>query len=213
MGVKMKGNELVWRCLADSALTGRREWPSIAELAHAAGTPPSTTSLALERLYDIGGIERRHGGGLISVNPEKILILLSAWRNIGNDTVARTTREGIEPWLDTARGNYALGGSDAAITYVSGVPNRNTVASHSTRIVYLSESTHVHELPPGDEVIVMHMDRRAEFDWYDGYTSRAQTYADLFALPGWQAEEFRRALHRTLFPSADGEQGVSRTRA
>jgi len=208
----MKGNELVWRCLADSAFIGRREWSTVAELAHASGTPASTASLALERLYDIGGIERRRGGGVISVNPEKILILLAAWRNIGRDTVARTTVEGVSPWLDSTRGHYALGGSDAAVTYVSGVPDRNTIASHSTRIVYVTRSVPIDELPPGDEVIVLYMDRRAEFDWYDGYTSRAQTYADLFALPGWQAEEFRRALHRTLFPAADWEQGVTSIR-
>lgn len=57
------------------------------------------------------------------------------------------------------------------------------------------------------------MDKRAEFDWHTGVTSRAQTYADLFALPGWQAEEFRRPLHRVLFPAADWEQEVGDLRA
>lgn len=204
----MKGNELVWRTLADAALFGRREWASLADLGHAAGTPTTTAALALRKLLEIGAVEKRRGGGILAVNPEKIVLVLAAWRNLAHDTITRTTMVGIEPWLNTDRGPYALGGSNAAITYVSGVSGRNTVASHPTRLVYLSADTDVADIPDGDEVIVLRMDKRAEFDWHSGVTSRAQTYADLFALPGWQAEEFRRALHRVLFPSADWEQNV-----
>lgn len=39
--------------------------------------------------------------------------------------------------------------------------------------------------------------------WADGYTSKAQTYADLFTQPGWQASEFRRALWRAWFAVDD----------
>lgn len=208
----MKGNELVWRTLADAALTGRREWANLADLAHASGTPASTAGFAMQRLYEIGAAERQRGGGVIAVNPEKIVTVLAAWRNIARDTMARTTIEGISPWLDSNKTPYALGGSNAAVTYVAGVPNRNTIATHTTRLVYLPSETDLAGIPEGDEVIILSMDRRAQIDWYDGYTSRAQTYADLFALPGWQAEEFRRALHRVLFPAADWEQRVERLR-
>ena len=209
----MKGNELVWRTLADAALLGRREWASLADLGHAAGTPATTAALALRKLLEIGAVEKRRGGGILAMNPEKIVLVLAAWRNLGRDTITRTTMAGIEPWLDTDRGPYALGGSNAAITYVSEVAGRNTVASHPTRLVYLSAEADVEGIPSGNEVIVLRMDKRAEFDWHSGVTSRAQTYADLFALPGWQAEEFRRALHRVLFPSADWEQNVEDLRA
>lgn len=208
----MKGNELVWRALADAALLGTREWAKLDDLAHAAGTPVSTTSLALQRLHSIGATERRRGGGVTTVNPEKIVLMLAAWRNLARDTIATTTLEGIEPWLDSSRGPYALGGSNAAVTYVSGVAGRNTVSSHPTRLVYLSKRAKADDLPHGRDVIVLRMDERAEFDWYDGITSRAQTYADLFALPGWQAEEFRRALHRVLFPAAAWESSVGSIR-
>jgi hypothetical protein len=209
----VKGNEVVWRTLADAALLGRREWENLADLGHAAGTPPTTAALAVRKLHEIGAVEKRRGGGIVTVNPEKVVLVLSAWRNLAHDTITRTTMTGIEPWLDTRRGAYALGGSNAAITYVSGVAGRNTVASHPTRLVYLSAQTDVEGIPDGDEVIVLRMDKRAEFDWHAGVTSRAQTYADLFALPGWQAEEFRRALHRVLFPAADWEQSVGDLRA
>jgi hypothetical protein len=208
----MKGNELVWRALADAALLGKREWPNLDELGHAAGTPVSTTSLALKRLREIGAVERRRSGGVIAVNPEKIVLVLAAWRNLALDTITWTTLDGIEPWLNSSHWPYALGGSNAAVTYVSGVAGRNTISSHPTRLVYLPAHVHADDFPRGREVIVLRMDKRAEFDWHDGITSRAQTYADLFALPGWQAEEFRRALHRVLFPAADWEQNVGSLR-
>lgn len=209
----MKGNELVWRTLADAALLGRREWANLADLGHAAGTPTTTAALAIRKLLEIGAVEKRRGGGILAVNPEKIVLVLAAWRNLAHDTITRTTMAGIEPWLDTKRGAYALGGSNAAITYVSGVAGRNTIASHPTRLVYLAAEPDLAGTPEGDEVIVLRMDKRAELDWHDGVTSRAQTYADLFALPGWQAEEFRRALHRVLFPAADWEREMGDIRA
>ena len=50
------------------------------------------------------------------------------------------------------------------------------------------------------------MDAAAERSWTTGYTSLAQTYADLFAQPGWQASEFRRALWRKHFDVDDWSQ-------
>jgi hypothetical protein len=208
----VKGNELVWRALADAALTGRRDWSSVADLAHASGTPVSTASLALQRMHDIGATERRRNGGVIAVNPEKILLVLAAWRNLKADEIGRTTLGGATMLIERANGHYALGGSNAAITYVSGASGRNTIATHPTRLVYVKDEPLAHDLPAGDEVIILRMDKRAQLDWYDGYTSRAQTYADLFALPGWQAEEFRRALHRVLFPPESRGQNVEALR-
>lgn len=199
----MKGNELVWRTLADSALHGQRRWNSVGELADAAGVPSRTGYLALEKLIEIGAVERRSPSGIAVTNPEKVLTLLAAWRNLGRDTLAITTLEAVQPLMDTSQRPYAIGGADAAIRYLDGW---NNISSKGMRLVYLPSAPVVDELPPGEEVTVLVMDKRAQRTWQDGYTSVAQTYADLFALPGWEAEEFRRALWAEYFSSPDWDQ-------
>jgi hypothetical protein len=76
------------------------------------------------------------------------------------------------------------------VRYLGG---RNTVADHGPAIPYVPATVQVAGLPGGDEALVLTADLRTLDLWRDGYTSPAQTYADLFAQPGWQASEFRRA--------------------
>lgn len=190
----MKGNELVWRALADRALEGQRTWRNVADLAYEAGVPSTTAYLALERLESNGTIDRYSRGGLAVVSIDKLLTMLCAWRNLERDTLAWTTREGIAPLLDGNAGPYALGGADAATAILNG----RAVADFSEHIVYLPASAKVTDLPAGKEVRVVLMDKRAAKTW-SGYSSLAQTYADLFATPGWQSSEFRKAL-RDSFP-------------
>ncbi len=199
----MKGNELVWRSIADAALRGKREWANLGDLAHDAGVPVSTTHLAIQRLSEIGAIRRYGGGGLSAINPEKIVTMLAAARRLERDTLAVSTVDAVAVFLDQTDIAYALGGPDAAVEHLSGT---NTIADRGTRIVYVPAGTDVRMLPAGDEVIVLAMAPRAAREWTNGYSSAAQTYADLFALPGWQAEEFRRALYTKLFSLHDWEQ-------
>src|SRR5690606_25881595 len=88
---------------------------------------------------------------------------------------------------------FAIAGARAAQHHVGG---QNTVADHAPAIIYVPDDTDLRTLPPGDGGLVLTADSRTLNEWADGYTSRAQTYADLFAQPGWQASEFRRALWR-----------------
>lgn len=199
----MKGNELIWRTLADAALDGQRRWKNVSEIADAAGVPPRTGYLALEKLIEIGAVEQRSPSGIAVTNPEKLLTLLAAWRNLGRDTLAVTTLTSIQPLMDTSKRSYAIGGPDAAIVYLD---NWNNVADIGMRLVYLPPDLTPTDLPSGDEVTVLRMDKRAQRDWHRGYSSLAQTYADLFALPGWQAEEFRRALWARHFSAPDWDQ-------
>jgi hypothetical protein len=199
----VKGNELVWRTLADAALEGRRRWKNVGEIADAAGVPSRTGYLALEKLTEIGAVEQRSPSGIAVTNPEKVLTLLAAWRNLGRDTLAISTLSAIQPLLDTSRRPYAIGGPDAAVTYLD---NWNNVAEIGMRLVYLPPETDLSGLPEGDEITVLPMDKRAQRDWLSGYSTLGQTYADLFALPGWQAEEFRRALWSRHFSSPDWDQ-------
>lgn len=203
----MKGNELVWRSLADRALKGERTWSNVGDLAYDAGVPTTTAYLALERLESNGTVDRYRPGGFSVVSIEKLLTMLCAWRNLDRDTIIRTTRESIQPFLNSARGPYALGGPDAANVLLGG----HAVSSFHEHIVYLpgagelrAEIMQLRQEPEGD-VRVLAMDKRAMKVW-DGYSSLAQTYADLFATPGWQASEFRNALRDRFVRAREWDQ-------
>jgi hypothetical protein len=203
----MKGNELVWRSLADHALKGERTWSNVGDLAYDAGVPPTTAYLALGRLEGNGTIDRYRPGGFSVVSIEKLLTMLCAWRNLDRDTVIRTTREAIEPFLNSARGPYALGGPDAANVLLGG----HAVSSFREHIIYLpgtgevrAELAQLTPEPEGD-VRVLALDRRAMKVW-DGYSTLAQTYADLFATPGWQASEFRSALREKFVRTREWDE-------
>lgn len=86
----MKGNEIVWRTLADAAIAGHRRWGSVRHVADASGVPLRTTYLALEKLLGNGAVEARPLG-ISVVNPEKLVLTLGAWRNLNHDTVGLTT--------------------------------------------------------------------------------------------------------------------------
>lgn len=197
----MKGNELVWRTLADRALDGQRTWPNVADLAYEAGVPSTTAYLALERLESNGTVDRYSRGGLAVVSIDKVLTMLCAWRNLHRDTLAWTTRDGIGGLLDSSTGAYALGGPDAANSYLHG----RAVADFNEHLVYLPATADLSALPSGDEVRVLSMDKRAVKTW-NGYSSLAQTYADLFATPGWQASEFRKALRDEFVREREWDQ-------
>jgi hypothetical protein len=201
----VKGNELVWRVLADRALEGQRTWRKVADLAYEAGVPSTTAYLALERLESNGTIDRYSRGGLAVVSIDKVLTMLCAWRNLERDTLAWTTREGIGPLLDSDKGPYALGGPDAANALLNG----RAVADFREHLVYLTASADLAALPAGREVRVLSMDKRAAKTW-NGYSSLAQTYADLFATPGWQASEFRKALRDNFVQEREWDQGDTR---
>lgn len=202
----MKGNELVWRTLADRALEGQRTWQNVGSLAYEAGVPSTTAYLALERLESNGTVDRFSRGGLAVVSIDKVLTMLCAWRNLARDTLAWTTREAIAPYMDSARGPYALGGPDAA----NGLLHGRAVADFSEHLVYLPATEELRELPAGKEVRVLSMDKRAMKTW-TGYSSLSQTYADLFATPGWQASEFRTALRDSFIQDREWDQeGVRR---
>ncbi|MDQ0613812.1 hypothetical protein QF046_001453 [Microbacterium sp. W4I4] len=202
----MKQTERLWRTLADAALDGRREWPDVTTLADMADLTSGNAHHALRRLVDIGAVSIRRRGGLTVLSPEKILIQMSGYRNLVNDTLAMTTAAAINDLLAEDPESVTVGGADAAVHWLGG---RNTVAAVGIRLVYVdqeSDGDPATTLPPGDEVRVVVRDAVARRTWSSGYASRAQTYADLFALPGWQATEFRMALHRQLFSEADWDQ-------
>ena len=197
----MNKNQIVWRTLADAALeTGKRRWYSLEELADASETPISTTHQALQRLFEVGAVEKSPRAGLRVVSPQKIVTLLAASRKLAPDVIARTTLEGASQLLE--KGTPIRGGADAAVSFLG----RNTVADKGVRIIYVGPNVEVGDLPSGEEVLVLRADKVAAEGNLTGFTGVAQTYADLFALPGWQAAEFSEALGQRLFGKADWDE-------
>ncbi|WP_308465614.1 hypothetical protein [Rathayibacter soli] len=195
----MKVNEIVRRTLADAALRGDRRWANLADIAHASKCSVASAHVATRHLVQIGAMQTYGRGGLSVLDPERVTTVLAVERNLRRDTLTTTTRAGAEA-LIAGLEIYALGGTTAAVHYLGG---RNTVADLGQRLVYAPAEEDLSELPTGDDVRVVSMDAVARSDWRDGYSSLAQTYADLFAQPGWQASEFRRALWRKLFDIDD----------
>lgn len=194
-GAAMKGNQTVWRTLADAALAGRPAWDSLAELGRASGVPTSTAHLAVQRMVACGAVEQNPTGGLATVNLDKVLTTLAATRTFDADVRAATTFRAVQRLLDGRR-RFAVGGLEAARAHLG----RRGAGDCGIRLLYLAGD--LPELPPGDEVLLLAMDPVAERDWITGRTSPAQTYADLFALPGREADELRSALHRRLVGGA-----------
>ena len=202
----MKNVEIVWRTLADAALDGQRDWNSIGDIADAASVAPSTAHQALGRLVDIGAVRPNSRRGYTVVSPEKLLEAFAAHRNLRADTMVSTTLPAAQSFLDDVEVAYALSGSSAAVHYLGG---RNTVADLGRRIVYTTRTLSQADFPEGDEVIILAEDPLAARTWKSGYASLAQSYADLWASPGWQSAEFTRALKTKLFFDADWEQRTS----
>lgn len=194
IGALVKQNELVWRSLVDAALDGRRYWESIADLAFDSGVLWGTARLACQKLLDIGAVTSYSGGGLSTTSPEKVLTVACAARNLKADTVAWTTRDAIDTHSEM------LGGPDAAIHHLGG---ENVVSDFSQQVVYVRDAPV--DLPEGRDVRVLLLDARAGRVW-EGFSSLAQTYVDLFATPGWQASEFRLALRDRFFGARDWDQ-------
>jgi hypothetical protein len=203
----MKQSEIVLRVLADAALHDDRRWDNLADLAFAASCSVSLTDKVIRRLARIGAVRRYGAGGWSVLDPERVTTVLAVERNLQRDAWATTTLEAAREFASGAA-DYAIGGADAAVVHLGG---RNTIADIGHRIVYVSFGNDDPEadrrtLPPGDEATIVPMDAPASRTW-DGYTSPAQTYADLFSQPGWQASEFRRAMWRQYFGDDDWARG------
>ncbi len=195
----MKQTDAVWRTLVDHALDGHREWPSTAELAWEAGVGQQLAYKALTKPIEIGAVTRHRppAGGFSVTDPERVLTLFAVSRSLRGATV--TTLDAAQK-LTVDAAAYAVGGTRAAVHHLDG---RNTIADHGSAIVYVPTGSDLTHLPDGDSALVFTIDTSTLETWGDGYTSRAQTYADLFAQAGWQASEFRRALWRRWFSTDD----------
>lgn len=192
--------DVVLRTLVDAALSGRRSWKNVTELAVEASAGEKLAYKTVAKAASIGAITRHAGGGFSTTDPERLLAILSARRTLTPSR--RTTFTAAQSLLERLPA-YAIGGTRAAAHHLG---ERNTIANHGPAVVYVREGVPLDALPEGDEALILTADTRAMRAWSEGYTSKAQTYADLFAQPGWQASEFRRALWREWFAADDWAQ-------
>ena len=217
----MKRNELVWRELVDAAIErDQRRWDNIEDLAFRAGVAPTTAAYALRRQIEIGAVQQHHAGFTL-VNPQKALTSLSAARSIMSDALAVVTLSAADLAdlrTSTIEKGFIDGGAAAAIDLLGGT---NTVSDYSEYVVYLRDEGVAaavneqltamdveHHTGYGRDrgnVTFLRADKRASRTWQK-YTSFAQTYADLFATPGWQASEFRLALEGKFLGKRDWDQ-------
>lgn len=193
----MRDTDAVWRTLADAALGGRREWKNVADLAWEAGVGEKLAYKALLRPAEIGAVTKHSGGGFSVTDPERVLTLFAAARSL---RAAKRTSVVATQYLLSNTLSYCIGGTRAVAHFLG---DGLAIADHAPAIVYVPENTPLDHLPPGDDSLVLTLDTRTLELWRDGFTSPAQTYADLFAQSGWQASEFRRALWRTWFEVDD----------
>jgi hypothetical protein len=195
--MRMRATDAVWRTLADAALSGRREWKNTGDLAWEAGVGEKLAYKAMLRPAAIGAVTRYPGGGFSVTDPERIVTLLAAARSLAG--AQRTTFAAAQSLLAVAP-EYAIGGTRAAAHHLGG---RNVIADHGPAILYVPAAFNLGDLPPGEKALIFGTDRHMLSAWQDGFTSPAQTYADLFAQPGWRSSEFRRALWRAWFSVDD----------
>lgn len=197
----MKGNELVWRTLLDDAVVGKRRWQSLADLAFASGVPLTTTHLATRKLVEVGSLRPIGGSGLAVINVFKLATIFMANRSIGRDVLGKTSRNSLAEFEQNGH-RVVLGGPDAAVHHLGG---ENLVAGFSESIAYIEPaSLEKLELKPDGEISVLPLDKRAALEW-DKFASVAQTLADLFASPGWQAAEFFDVMFGKFVPERDWE--------
>lgn len=198
----------------------QRRWDNVEDLAFRAGVAPATTAYALRRLIEIGAIQQHHAGFTV-VNPGKVLTLACAARSIVNDARATLTlgTEDLHRLLDSSppRG-IILGGAAAAVELLGGA---NTVSDYSEHVLYIRDDQTQRDLDDvlshmnvtrhtgysrdRGNVTLLRADPRAARMWMR-YTPFGQTYADLFATPGWQASEFRLALDARFLGQRDWDQ-------
>lgn len=217
----MKRNELVWRELVDAAVErDQRRWDNIEDLAFRAGVAATTAAYALRRQIEIGAV-RQHHAGFTLVNPQKALTSLGAARSVISDAFAVVTlapTDLADLGASTNEKGFIAGGAEAAIDLLGGT---NTVSDYSEHLVYLRDEDVAdmvkdrlaamnakHHTGYGRDrgnVTFLLADKRAARTWRR-YTSFAQTYADLFATPGWQASEFRLALEAKFLGRRDWDQ-------
>ncbi|MGH9071400.1 MAG: hypothetical protein ACRDX8_09635 [Acidimicrobiales bacterium] len=197
--------EMVWRHLLVGAYEwGHRRYASITEVAEELEMGLSTVHQALSRPVGMGAVVVG-GTGLRVLDPARLCLVFAARRELAKDMVAEhhLAMDAASVEAALADTDAILGGFGAGLAHLGA----NTIASYDTVIAYCAPGQRL-ALPqapveagvpgargPMTRLIVAEADPMLGL-YADGLavTPLAQTYADLFNLPGWQATRFTAAL-------------------
>lgn len=179
-------------------------------VAQEAGVGEKLAYKASTRLTTIDAVTRHAGGGFSVTDPERALAIAAARHSLAD---GRSATPAAAQGLVDRVGAHAVRGTRAAVHHLGG---SNSIADHGPGIVYIPDDVELDVLTRGltrcHDVLVITTDVRSPRTWPDGHASKAQTSTDLFAQPGWQASELRRALWKAWFSVDDwarAEAGVA----
>jgi len=185
--------ERVWRHLLASGEQGRWRWPNLAALGSELGIATSTVHRALAYPTEIGAVTIEPLGGFTVSDAGRLLLYWAAHRNLRKD-ITRKFRTSL-PVLEVTRilsepaDAPVLGGFTALVTAMG----KNTIADYTTVMVYGQPEGIPEDRAGKTEVIVLQPDPL--LGNYGHFTTLAQSWADLFNLPGWQSSRF---IHQTM---------------
>lgn len=147
------------------------------------------------------------------MNPQKALVSLCAARSIKSDTLAAVTLapSNLDRVREVLGRSIILGGAAAAVElsdnseHVFYLRDDDAVAIVTKMLDEMGAGHHDGSRYSPGNVVFLPTDKRAARTWR-GHTSFAQTYADLFVTPGWQASEFRLALQEKFLGGRDWDR-------
>ncbi len=186
---------MVWRHLLVAALDRGIRRSSLTQLSAELGLPVSTVHKALERPRMIGAV---HGGasGLRTLDPKRLQLLWAAHRNLSADIVYATRVS-----MAVSEIEVRLPGSAIPTAYTAFIEHagHNLIADYEQVIVYADGKEVKRRFPPRrGQANLLVLEPDPLLGRYGRVAPRCQVYADLFNLPGWQAQRFLDAMDREL---------------
>lgn len=182
--------QVLWRHLLIASRAGQRRWPSVTALARELEMPIASAHRCLGHPVEIGAVSVHAAGGLQVLDPPRLLMLLAAHRHLCRDVYRQRwiRLPAVDVEAAVRSPSAVLGAFGAVIAHLGGV---NRIADYDTVLFYGEP-----ELPPlpegpegsGTQVLIAEPDARLAR--YGRVTPFAHAYADLFAMPGWQASRF-----------------------
>jgi hypothetical protein len=201
----MKEYDRVLRYLADRALhPAGRTWDSVDAVTAAVNAPRATVGRVMQHLESIGAADRLPGSGAFEIcAPERVVDLYKARWNRSQHFLGYAPEAAVTKLVSNHKAVW--GGCRAGTYHLNGIP----AAGFSELTAYLSsaDDTTLNDEPFANCVTVY---------WWGpetipgtGYASLTQTVAELFATPGWQADEFYRSLYFTHLMPLQGDVNVN----
>jgi len=186
---------MVWRHLLVGALDEGIRRSSLTQLSAELSLPMTTIHKALERPRAIGAV-RGSARGLRVLDPKRLLQLWAAIRDLKGDVVYTSK---VPMAVNEIEARLPESAIPTAYTAFIRHEGRNVVADYEEVVVYADASEFKRRFPlRRGEANLLVLEPDPLLRRYGKVAPRCQVYADLFNLPGWQAQRFLAALDRQL---------------